>query len=119
MQFLLVCSQKWGKTRLLNPQHQPQAADESGRLVAASWLPIPCPKPMAFPGPVLSKGYEEIWACCQRAVPGSGKPGASAALGKFRFPASAAGFRSCHSSRDPAGWLVTGAGFHPFKRLQI
>lgn len=77
------------------------------------------PTPWLFLDLSFRRDGEKFGLDVKRAVPGSGKPGAAAALGKFRFPASAVGFRSCHGSRGPAGWLVTGAGFHPFKRLQI
>lgn len=94
MKFLLVCSQKWGKTDLLNSQHRLQAADEPGRLVPASGLPIPRPDPATIPGPILSMGCIQVWASgCPRFW----------GLGEFHFAALAAVFWSCHGSRGPGG----------------
>lgn len=84
---------------MLNPWHQPQAAEEPSRLGAAAQ----CPQPVAFPKPVLVKGCQGVWAL--------GRLGRLGRLGKFPFPAAAAGFgiRSCPGSRGPAGPLLTAA----------
>lgn len=47
------------------------------------------PDPVAFASPIFLKGCKGTG--CQRVFPGSGKPGATMALGKFRFSSVSSG----------------------------